>query len=90
MEYRQAGRQYSEQTRVSHCRMSYSRPVSQLDRSTILSYDESKGGGASEREGGETVESEREGHTGSAAGTQSTGEETANRDEQLALDSGNI
>lgn len=64
--------------------------VSQLDRSTILSYDESKGGGASEPEGGETVESEREGHTGSAAGTQSTGEETANRDEQIALDCGNF
>lgn len=42
------------------------------------------------QEGGETVESEREGHTCSAAGTQSTGERTAERDEQLELDSGNI
>lgn len=47
-------------------------------------------GGVSMKEGGETVESEREGHTGSAAGTQSTGEEAAERDEQLKLDSGNI
>lgn len=42
------------------------------------------------QEGGETVESEREGRTGSAAGTQSTGEETAGRDEHLELDSGNV
>lgn len=41
-------------------------------------------------EGGETVEREREGLTGSAAGTQSTREETAERDEELKLDSGNI
>lgn len=47
-------------------------------------------GGASMQEGRVTVESESEGHMGSAVGTQSIGEETAVRDEQLELDSGSI
>lgn len=65
--------------------------VSQLESSTILGHDKSfEEGGASMQEGGVTVESESEGHIGSAVGTQSIGEKTAERDEQLELDSGNI